>query len=101
VLVPEEALGTDQGQKFVYVVEDGKTETGEPVQKVGYRQVRPGQQFGRLRVVEDGVKAGDRVIVSGLQRVRPGAVVTAKPAEPQKPDTTPRQDRPTADTAAK
>ena len=85
VLVPEESLGTDQGQKFVYVVVDGKSDKGEPVQQVAYRQVKPGQQFGRLRVVEDGVKAGERVIVSGLQRVRPGATVTTKTqaAEPK------------------
>lgn len=100
VLVPEEALGTDQGQKFVYVVVDGKTEAGEAVQKVAYRQVKPGQQFGRLRVVEDGVKAGEKVIVSGLQRVRPGAVVTAKLAE-KKPDAAPKRDKQTSEPTAK
>ncbi len=102
VLVPEEALGTDQGQKFVYVVVDGKTEQGEPVQQVTYRQVKPGQQFGRLRVVEDGVKAGERVVVSGLQRVRTGAVVTTKTqATEAKPAAAPKPPEPTADPATK
>jgi RND family efflux transporter MFP subunit len=82
VLVPEEALGTDQGQKFVYAVVDAKSEQGEAIQQVAYRPIKPGQQFGRLRVVEEGVTAGERVIVSGLQRVRPGVRVTAKPAPP-------------------
>lgn len=85
VLVPEEALGTDQGQKFVYVVADAKTEQGEAIQQVEYRQVRPGQQFAGRRVIEEGVKAGDRVIVSGLQRVRPKARVTPKEQTDPKP----------------
>jgi RND family efflux transporter MFP subunit len=78
VLVPEEAVGTDQGHKFVYVVNDRS--------EVEYRTVRLGQQYDRYRVVEDGLTANDSVVVSGLQRVRPGAKVTAKPA-PKKPAT--------------
>lgn len=82
VLVPEESIGTDQGQKFVYVVTEAKTDQGETVQQVGYRQVKPGQQYGQLRVIDSGVQAGERVIVSGLQRVRPGATVTPKQQGP-------------------
>ena len=78
LLVPEESLGTDQGQKFVYVVADQKDDKGETAPRVIYRQVKPGQQFGQLRVIEDGLKANEQVIVSGLQRVRPGAKVTPK-----------------------
>jgi RND family efflux transporter MFP subunit len=81
MLVCEQALGTDQGQKFVYVVEkaevtgqDGKKET---VDQVAYRRVKVGRLHEGLRVVSEGLKAGDRVIVSGLQRVRPGAAVRA------------------------
>jgi RND family efflux transporter MFP subunit len=73
VLVPEEAIGTDQGQKFVYVVDDAN--------KVVYRPVKLGQQYERYRVIESGVGAKDRIIVSGLQRVRPGKEVVAKRAE--------------------
>lgn len=64
VLVDPRAVGTDLGNRFVYVVEaDGK---------VTYRQVEPGPLFHGLRVVRKGLEAGDRVIVDGLQRVRPG-----------------------------
>lgn len=73
-LVPERALGSDQGQRFVFVVNDRN--------EVERRNVRPGPQYGTLRVVEDGVlKSTDRVIVEGLLRVRPGAKVDPRPAE--------------------
>jgi RND family efflux transporter MFP subunit len=72
VLVPEQALGSDQGQKFVYVVNDQS--------EAEYRRVTVGLLQGSLRVIDDGLKAGERVVVSGLQRVRPGVKVQAKPA---------------------
>ena len=74
LLVPEEAIGTDQGQKYVYVV--GTKD------EVIYRAVKLGDQYDRFRVVETGLSPGERIIVSGLQRVRPGVKVTAKPLEP-------------------
>lgn len=74
LLVREEALGSDQGQRYVFVL-DSKDE-------VVYRAVRLGPQVGRLRVIEEGLASDDRVIVRGLQRVRPGVKVVAKPAEP-------------------
>ena len=65
VLIREEAIGTDQSRKFVYVVTpDGKAE---------YRQVRLGQAVDGLRIVRSGLKAGEKIVVNGLQRVRPGA----------------------------
>lgn len=77
VLVPEEAIGTDQGLKFVFVVNADD--------EVEYRQVKMGLQVGTDRVVEavpdkpnSGVKEGDRVILEGLQRVRKGMKVTVK-----------------------
>lgn len=70
LLIPEEALGSDQGQRFVYVVND----KDEAV----YRRVRLGPQEGRMRVIDEGLSAGERVIVSGLQRVRAGARVNPK-----------------------
>ena len=73
ILVPEKALGSDQGQRFVYVVNDKN--------EVERRNVRVGQQYGQSRVVEDGaVKTTDRVIIDGMLRVRPGAEVNPKPA---------------------
>ncbi|HYD93975.1 MAG TPA: efflux RND transporter periplasmic adaptor subunit [Noviherbaspirillum sp.] len=69
-LVAERAVGTDQNRKFVYVVTpDGKAE---------YRPVRLGPVIDGMRVVREGVKPGEKVIVNGLQRVRPGAPVTAE-----------------------
>jgi len=70
LLVNEKALGTDQGQKFVYVVEEGN--------KVGYRRVKLGQVFDGLQAIEEGLTPQDRVVVNGLQRVRPGMEVHAE-----------------------
>lgn len=68
LLVAERAIGTDQDRKFVFVIAaDGKAE---------YRQVWLGAVVDNLRVVRDGLKAGERIVVNGLQRVRPGAQVT-------------------------
>jgi RND family efflux transporter MFP subunit len=81
LMVCEQALGTDQGQKFVYVVEKKpKTDTEgrtAQVEEVVYRRVKVGRLHGGLRVIEEGLKADDRVIVSGLQRVRPTSTVKA------------------------
>jgi multidrug efflux system membrane fusion protein len=66
-LVAERAIGTDQNRKFVYVVAAGN--------KTEYRPVQLGSTVGELRVIKSGLKAGERVVVDGLQRVRPGAAV--------------------------
>jgi RND family efflux transporter MFP subunit len=68
LLISEQSIGTDQGQKFVYVV-DGANQ-------VSYRLVQVGRAYGRLRVVADGLKPTEKIVVSGLQRIRPGADVT-------------------------
>ena len=70
ILVAEQALGTDQGKKFVYVVNDED--------EVTYRPVKTGRLYDGLRVIEEGLVDGEKVIVSGLQRVRPGAKVELK-----------------------
>jgi multidrug efflux system membrane fusion protein len=67
VVVNERAIGTDQNKKFVMVVGDDD--------KATYREVTLGAFVDGLRVVTDGLKPGERIIVSGLQRVRPGAPV--------------------------
>jgi RND family efflux transporter MFP subunit len=67
VLVSDRALDTDQGQKIVYVV--GKDN------KVTARPVRVGALHDGLRKIVDGLKPGERVIVTGLQQVRPGDTV--------------------------
>ncbi|HEX4611250.1 MAG TPA: efflux RND transporter periplasmic adaptor subunit [Urbifossiella sp.] len=83
VLIPEEAIGADQGQRFVYVLND----KDEAV----YRRVVLGAQEGRLRVIDEGVNPGERVVVSGLQRVRGGQKVNPKPAAPGGPTTAGRK----------
>jgi len=70
ILVPDEAVGSDQSQKFVYLV-DGES-------KAQYRTVKIGPLVDGLRVVREGVGPEDRVVVAGLQRVRPGLTVDAQ-----------------------
>jgi multidrug efflux system membrane fusion protein len=73
LLVPDRALGSDQAQKFVYVVNaEGKVE---------FRPVKIGPMADGLRVVSAGLKGGERVVVEGLMRIRPGIIVDAKPWE--------------------
>src|SRR5688572_30193037 len=76
LLLPDRALGADQSQKFVYVVNAEK--------KVEFRPVKIGPIIDGLRVVTGGVKPGEQVIVEGLIRVRPGIVVEAMPWETPK-----------------
>ena len=70
ILVAERAIGTDQGQKFLYVVDDKN--------EVVFRPVQLGAVHDGLRAIIEGVNAGERVIIDGLQRVRPGSVVEPK-----------------------
>ena len=76
VLIPDEALLSDQGRKYVYVV-NNKNE-------VVYRPVSLGQEIQGLRVIKKGLSMGEKVIVSGMQRVRQGAEVSTKDQKPPK-----------------
>lgn len=67
LVVSERAIGTNQDKKFVFVVGEGD--------KVEYRDVTLGGVADGLRIVEAGLAPGERVVVNGLQRVRPGDVV--------------------------
>lgn len=67
LLIQDRAVGTDLGKKFVYVVKADDT--------IEYRTVTLGPLIDGLRVVRSGLEAGDRIVVNGLQRVRPGAKV--------------------------
>jgi membrane fusion protein, multidrug efflux system len=67
VAIDERAIGTDQNKKFVLVV-DGEN-------KATYREVSLGPVADGMRIITTGLKAGERIVVNGLQRVRPGAVV--------------------------
>lgn len=79
LLIPERAIGTDQGLKFVYVVNDKNV--------VERRDVVLDRVVDGMQVIQSGLKATDRVIINGIQRVRDGLEVNPK--------------TPTADTAAK
>jgi multidrug efflux system membrane fusion protein len=67
LVISERAVGTDQNKRFVMVV--GKDN------KAAYREVVLGPFVEGLRVVSRGLEAGERIVVNGLQRVRPGVVV--------------------------
>jgi RND family efflux transporter MFP subunit len=92
VLIPEEAIGSDQGQKFVFVIADAKkiptTDPADPIKGEGvvrYRKVDLGPADGSKRVIKYGIKDDDFVVVSGLQRLRNDTKVSfpwpAKPTE--------------------
>ncbi len=70
LLVSDRALDTDQGQKILYVVNDSN--------EVVSRPIRAGALHDGLRAIEEGLKPGERVIVKGLQLVRPGITVEPK-----------------------
>jgi RND family efflux transporter MFP subunit len=68
ILVNDSAIGTDQNVRYVFAV--------GPDNKVQYRAVKLGPLVDGLRVVREGVKPGEYIVVNGLQRVRPGVEVT-------------------------
>jgi multidrug efflux system membrane fusion protein len=68
-LVPEKALGTDLGKRYVLVLGADN--------HVIYDPVTLGPAVGELRVIRSGLKPGDKVVVSGLQKVKPGDPVVA------------------------
>ena len=70
VMIPDEAIGTDQASKFVYVVDDNDT--------AHRKWVRLGPLIDGLRIVREGIAPDDWVIVKGIQRARPDAKVTAR-----------------------
>ena len=89
MLIPEEAVVTDQTRKAVLVVGEGD--------KVEQRVVELGPIVDGLRVVRSGIKATDRVVIAGVQRGRPGTKVSIKQGKivppapgtgPQVPDVT-------------
>jgi multidrug efflux system membrane fusion protein len=73
ILVSERAIGTDQDKRFVIVV--------GPDNKAIWRQVQLGGTANGQRIVTAGLEPGERIVVNGLQRVRPGAALA--PQEPK------------------
>jgi RND family efflux transporter MFP subunit len=68
ILIDDRAVNTDQSQKYVFVLGAGNT--------VVYRRVTLGRIIDGMRIVRDGLKAGEVIIVNGSQRVHPGVTVT-------------------------
>ncbi|MES1164168.1 MAG: efflux transporter periplasmic adaptor subunit, partial [Verrucomicrobiota bacterium] len=68
-LISDRAIATDQDKKFVLVVKADST--------VEYRPVQLGRLVDGYRVVAAGIQPGEKVVVNGLQRVRPGMRVSA------------------------
>lgn len=68
ILVSERAIGTDQDRKFVYTVNGDST--------AKYREVKIGDSINGQRVILSGLKEGEKIITSGLVRIRPGMLVT-------------------------
>ena len=73
LLINERAVGTDQNKKFVMVVGADNT--------AAYREVTLGAPANGLRIVTSGLKPQERVVVNGLQRIRPGALVEPQPVD--------------------
>jgi len=73
LVIPQSALIADQQGIYVFVVEDGKA---------AIRRVKPGGQTGAYAIIDDGLKAGDQVIVQGMETLRPGMSVLPTPAPP-------------------
>ncbi len=70
VLLGAGAVGTDQDRKFVYVVDEAD--------KVVYREVSLGASVGGERVITRGLETGERVVIGGLMKVRPGMSVAPR-----------------------
>ena len=73
LLINERAIGTDQNKKFVLVVGADN--------KAMYREVTLGASVNGLRVVATGLQVNERIVVNGLQRIRPGALVVPQQVE--------------------
>jgi RND family efflux transporter MFP subunit len=71
LLVAEKAIATDQAQKYVLTLTSTNT--------VAYQSVTLGPVIDGQRVVRTGLQPGEKIVVNGLQRVRPGMVVTPQP----------------------
>ncbi len=73
LLIPDEAINSDQSVKFVWVVKENN--------EAERRKVELGSLQDGLRVVREGLAAGERLVVRGIQLVRPGAKVNPQPTE--------------------
>ena len=84
LLLPDEAIGSDQTQRFAFIVNDQNT--------VEYRKLELGPIIDGLRVIRNGLQPEDWVIVNGVQRVRPGTKVDPQQQAAPRDQTPPRAD---------
>lgn len=73
ILLPDQAVGTDQAQKFVWVVNQEN--------QVEYRKVVLGAHIGQSRVIKEGLKAEEWVVIEGIQKLKPGLKVNPERIE--------------------
>ena len=85
MVVPERAIGIDQGRKYVAVVRE--------TNRIEYRTVNTGRSVpattGMLRVIENGLNENDRIVISGMSRAREGS--TVQPVEETTESSTPQE----------
>ena len=74
LLVPQRAVTEVQGKYLIAVVGEGN--------KIELRPVEPGERIGSDWIISEGLKPGEKIVVEGTQKVRPGAVVNPKPFTP-------------------
>jgi len=91
MLIPDEAIGTDQNERVVYVLQQDNT--------VVSKAIRPGPRLYGYRVVRSGLDANDKIVVRGVVRVRPGAKVTPVSMELPQENTEQTANAPTRETA--
>lgn len=80
ILIDDRAVNTDQNQKYVFVL--------GPDNQIEYRKVKLGRVMNGLRIVREGLKSGDVIVVNGAQRVHPGVTVTPQRVAMGADDTT-------------
>ena len=83
LLVPQRAVTELQGRYQVAVV--------DAANKVSIRPVKVGERIGSMWIIEDGLKPGERVVVEGIQQIKPNLVVNPKPFVAPSTGPTPKQ----------
>ncbi len=78
ILIPDEAVGTDQDRKFVYVINDDNT--------VEQRVIRPGPREFGLRIVRRGLEGDERIVVNGIAKILPGMTVNVEEGSVEIPE---------------
>lgn len=89
LLVPDEALATDQAGKYMLAVNDKNV--------VEVRRVKTGTSQDGLTIIQDGLAAGEWIVINGLQRARPGSTVNPERQKPEETKTAQSQEKTATD----